>query len=106
MPELKRVILSYKNEIVMESTLESGLRSIFGGGKSGFTSSSVSNTSQKEESGMQKILKLSNLADETMRKADSAIKAGNWKEYGELQEELRQLIQELNRNIIAQGKKQ
>lgn len=105
MPELKRVILSYKNEIVMESTLESGLRSIFGGGKSGINSSSNSTSSSNDDSGMQKILKLGNLADETLRKADSAIKAGNWKEYGELQEELRQVIQELNRNIITQGKK-
>jgi len=102
---LKRVILSYKNEIVMESTLESGLRSIFGGGKSGINSSSNSTSSSNDDSGMQKILKLGNLADETLRKADSAIKAGNWKEYGELQEELRQVIQELNRNIITQGKK-
>lgn len=103
MPELKRVIVSYKNDIVMEPTLDAALRSIFRGVKTDqeYQSTTAPN---RVQSSSDNIRKLGKIADETLKKADTAIKAGNWKEYGEFQEELRQIIQELNRNIQAQDR--
>ncbi|WCL48821.1 UPF0182 family membrane protein [Leptospira sp. GIMC2001] len=105
MPELKRVILAYKNDIVMENTIEAGLRTIFRGIRLDSTSqSSTPSTSTTLESSNEKIRKLGILADEVLRKSETAIKSGDWKSYGEYQEELKQVIQELNRAITASNK--
>lgn len=106
MPELKRVIVAYKNEIVMEPTLEAGLRSIFRGIKTDSSNAGGTVISTREIiTGMDRIRKLGGLADEILRKSDTAIRSGNWKDYGNLQEELRQVVQELNRAIQAEDRK-
>jgi uncharacterized membrane protein (UPF0182 family) len=106
MPELKRVIVAYKNEIVMESSLDSALRSLFRGLKSDITATS-SPTGIETESvlGLERIKKLGSIADETFQKSETALRSGNWKEYGEYQKELKQVIQELNRLITLESQK-
>lgn len=84
MPELKRVILAYGNEIVMEETLDRALRSIF-----------TSFRQNKKESNSVNLQELISIAVEKYNRAEEAIKKGNWKEYGQYQEELKQVLKEL-----------
>ncbi|MCC5816168.1 MAG: UPF0182 family protein [Leptospira sp.] len=106
MPELKRVIVAYKNEIVMEPTLDAALRSLFRGTRSSEKDSDAPPTTKPSLlTGYAKLQKLSNLANELMLKSETAIRAGNWKDYGDYQNELKQVIQELNRGIQSELKK-
>ncbi len=101
MPELKRVIVAYKNDIVMEPTLESALRRLFRGlpYTEGTKKPIESSFPTGSETGLEKASKLGNLATELLQKSDQALRSGNWKEYGEFQNELKQVILELNRTI-------
>jgi uncharacterized protein len=106
MPELKRVIVAYKNEIVMEPTLDAALRSLFRGTRSSEKESDAPPTTKPSSlTGYAKLQKLSNLANELMQKSETAIRSGNWKDYGDYQNELKQVIQELNRGIQSELKK-
>lgn len=87
LPELKRVIVAYGEQIVMEETLEKSLAVIFGGQRSLEESSDRNNNA---------ISPLSRSALETYRKAQKAAQSGNWTEYGRLLKELEGLLQQLN----------
>ncbi len=76
MPELKKVIVSFADKIVMENDLPSALEKLFFGG--GFTSGREDNNT--------KGMNLKSLADRAsfhFSKAEEYMRAGNWKGYGE-----------------------
>ena len=87
LPELKRVIVAYDQEIVMEESLEQALAAIFGEKKS------------QQPTPVTKTEVPSSLAKsalETYRKAQQAAKEGNWADFGRYQQELEKILQQMN----------
>jgi len=88
MPELKKVIVSFADRIVMENDLPSALEKLFFGG--GFTSDS-------DRNGV-KGMSLKALADRAsfhFSKAEEYMHAGNWKGYGEELENLKNILNQM-----------
>jgi uncharacterized membrane protein (UPF0182 family) len=92
LPELRRVIVAYGDEVVMEETLELALQRIFGGRKAPIGTNQAAPAAVKASSG--------NLAKEAMsifERATNLQRQGDWAGYGEelrkLQQVLRQLAQ-------------
>jgi hypothetical protein len=91
MPELRKVIVSFADKVIMEDTLTASLEKLFYGG--GFTASEI------REGGIT----LKELADRAYMhylKAEDSMKAGNWKAYGEELENLRRVLSQMK----SQGK--
>ena len=81
-PELKRVIVAYKNKIAMEETLEEGLAKIFG------TDTTEAEEKEKKEKPIatappQNIQGIISQAIDTYENALRAQREGNWTRYGE-----------------------
>jgi len=86
MPELKKVIVSFADRIVMEQDLPTALEKLFYGG--GFTATEI------KESGIT----LKELADRAYfhyLKAEENMKAGNWKSYGEELDNLKRVLSQM-----------
>ena len=89
LPELKRVIVAFGDQVVMEENLELALQRLFGAKKTAVTAATVVATASKASP--------SALAKEAMsiyEKATTLQRQGNWSGYGE---ELRKLEQILKR---------
>lgn len=86
LPEVKRIIVAYKDNIVMEKTLEDALYKIFGEMFSDISEEEVE-TSSKEN--------LILMAKSVFEKAKSAAQSGKWAQYGEALEELEHLLEQL-----------
>jgi uncharacterized membrane protein (UPF0182 family) len=82
LPELRRVILAYENDVVMEENLELGLQRLFGG--------RVTTVSREREVVDEKpsTEKLARQAMDTYQRLNDMMRQGNWAGYGE---ELRKL---------------
>ncbi len=96
LPELKRVIVAYDKSVVMEKTLDEALARIFGDKTVETTAnpeSTVKGTPQKV-SNPQKA-QLAKVALATYRKAQAAMRQGDWAEYGRQQQELEKTLQKL-----------
>src|SRR5450631_2957612 len=90
LPELKRVIVAFGDEVVMEENLEQALQRLFGGKKTAAAAAGTDNTTGSKASPAQ-------LAKEAMgiyERATNLQRQGNWAGYGE---ELRKLEQVLKR---------
>jgi uncharacterized membrane protein (UPF0182 family) len=86
MPELRKVIVSFADKVIMEDTLSASLEKLFYGG--GFTASDI------KEGGIT----LKELADRAYMhylKAEDNMKAGNWKGYGEELENLKRVLSQM-----------
>jgi len=92
-PEVKRVIVAYGDEIAYETTLTAALNSIFGEGsaKSGSSSSSSSSSSDLSKS------ELIEKAQEAFDNAQAAQKDGNWAKYGEYIDDLEDYLSQLSK---------
>lgn len=90
LPELKRVIVAYDKEIVMMPTLEQSIAAIFGDKEVPLPQPTPSLT-EKDSS-------LIRAAWETYNQGQSALKRGDWLEYGRYQQELAQILRQLNQN--------
>jgi hypothetical protein len=92
LPELQRVIVAYRDEVVMEDTLELALQKLFGGSRSApETSVEKGKTSPVAQTG---------LAAEAMKTYERAIemqRQGNWSGYGEELRKLKQILQQMAR---------
>ena len=87
LPELKRVIVAYGADVVMRETLEQSLNAIFG------------DEPVPAERAYQPEAADSSLAQsalEVYRQAQEALRQGNWTEYGQYQQELENILQQLN----------
>ena len=87
LPELKRVIVAYDEEIVMEESLEQALDTMFGSKK---PQPSAPITKTEVSSNLAKS------ALETYRKGQQAAKEGNWADFGRYQQELEEILQQMN----------
>lgn len=92
-PELKRVIVAYENDIEMETTLERGLATIFG------TAERQPEREPTEPAGVidAQTRQLLRQAQDLYREALNAQTNGNWSEYGEKVEELGNVLNQLQR---------
>ncbi len=97
-PELKRVIVAYENQIAMEETLEKSLNRIFG--------QEVKKTTEEVAAlplpagKPQPAQALGDLAWQYYQKARGALKQENWEAYGQALKDLEQILKQ-----IKEGKK-
>lgn len=90
LPELRRVIVAYENDVVMEENLEQALVALFGGRKVSISPTSASETTQK-----MSIQDLAKEAQQIFDRAKSLQKQGDWAGYGENLKKLEQLLKQM-----------
>ena len=89
LPELRRVIVAYGNDVVMEETLEAAIQRIFSGSLPSMRMTETTVTRQPKE--------LSTRALEQLRKAREAIRKEDWAGYGKYLKELEDTLRELSK---------
>jgi uncharacterized protein len=97
-PELKRVIVAYENQIAMEETLEKSLSRIFGQEIKKAREEMPSQPVPVDKS--QPLQSLGNQAWQHYQKARNALKQENWTAYGQALKDLEQVLIQ-----IKEGKK-
>jgi uncharacterized membrane protein (UPF0182 family) len=96
LPELKRIIVAYGDNVIMAPTLEEALATIFGAGQG---QPALPSTPGVAQPGLAQLLEQANqLYDE----AQAALRAGNWALYGERVAELGRVLEELQAVVVAQ----
>ncbi len=98
LPELKRVIVSYGERVVMESTLGEAFARIFGspaaaGGPPGPATGTTGGTQTGQTSGA--VQSLINQANDLYRQAQEAISRGDWATYGKAVQDLGDVLRRL-----------
>jgi uncharacterized membrane protein (UPF0182 family) len=93
LPELKRVIVAYGNEVVMKEDLKAALAAIFG--ERGLPRGAVSMPGERGEKGSIRELAVSVL--EQYKAAQQYLKAGDWAGYGQALDKMEKMLQELVR---------
>ncbi len=111
LPEVKRVIVAYKDQIAYGSTLSESLTSLFhmenydvdegvttGTGATGGTSKDSGSTSGSVAgtSGSQSLQQLASQASQSYDQAQSALSKGDWEAYGRYQAELKAYLDQMN----------
>ena len=109
-PELKRVVVAYENQIAMEETLEASIAKIFGGAmpeNKGFAGAVPAGAAPATPM-LQAPGGGANLMQEAGAAYDRAMQAqrqGDWAKYGEEIKKLGALLENLNRNTAGAQKK-
>ncbi|HEX5417259.1 MAG TPA: UPF0182 family protein, partial [Chloroflexota bacterium] len=98
-PELKRVVLATQDQLVMGTSLEDSLNLLFGAElPAGTTSAAPTATSSAPATAAQsgQVAQLAKSADDHYKKAQTALKTGDWTTYGKelqsMESDLQQLI--------------
>ena len=89
LPELRRVIVAYDKEVVMRPTLEEALTALFG-------NESAPQVAQPSTP-INADSNLIQQAADAFGKAETAQRQGNWAEYGRYQQQLKKVIQQLQK---------
>ena len=92
LPQLKRVIVAYGDQTVMTETLEKSLNVIFGEGQA----LDFQPTGQPALPLPDSVSPLVKSALETYQQGQAALRQGDWQRYGQAQQELGRLLQQLN----------
>ncbi len=92
-PELKRVIVAYGNNIAMEESLELSLERIFVGSSHAIPVETKTEPTTGAESGSLKML--IQQAGDCYRQAQDALRKGEWAKYGEEMQKLENTLQEM-----------
>jgi uncharacterized membrane protein (UPF0182 family) len=90
LPELRRVIVAYGNDVVMEETLEAAIQRLFSG-----TLPSMRMTEQEAGGGMRQPKELGTRALEQLRKAKEALRKDDWAGYGKHLKSVEETLREL-----------
>lgn len=93
LPEVKRVIVAYKDNIVMEESLEEALNKIFGIIEEPEIPEEPDIDIEITDDNIKEIIKQAN---DLFNKAKEASQKGNWAEYGEYLEKLEDVLNKLN----------
>jgi len=102
LPEMKKVIVYYRNRVVMEDTLEQGLERIFSlSANKPQTPQQPQQPQQPNTGGQEDAAALIARANEAFRMAQEAMRSGNWTEYGARLKDLEDMLNKLN-SIIGQ----
>ncbi|MEM9087660.1 MAG: UPF0182 family protein [Cyanobacteria bacterium P01_F01_bin.53] len=107
LPELKRVIVAFKNTIVMRNTLPEALEAVFGSTPSSAVSgtggspavSKPSNRPSSVAEGSDASADLVQAAIEAYEQGEKALQSGDWAAYGQAQRRLGELLQQLNKPV-------
>jgi uncharacterized membrane protein (UPF0182 family) len=98
-PELKRVVVAYQNEIVMERTLDEALERLFpSGGRATPLRAAAPAAGRKPSSPDQT---LSTRAVEHYRRALEAQRGGDWARYGQELEQLGELLERMEASGVG-----
>ena len=92
LPELRRVIVAYENEVVMEETLEQCLVRLFGGRRATQSPETPQPAPEKKAS----VTDLSKQAMGVFEKAKELQRQGDWAGYGEQLKKLEALLKQLS----------
>jgi uncharacterized membrane protein (UPF0182 family) len=90
LPELRRVIVAYANQIVMEETLDAALATIFG------QSVPLPATTPRDTPISGNTSSLVQQAISTYNQAQEALRQGDWTSYGQYQQRLGEILQQLS----------
>ncbi|HSB55291.1 MAG TPA: UPF0182 family protein, partial [Gemmatimonadales bacterium] len=96
-PELKRVVVAYQNQVVMEETLDRALVTLFGG-EAARSPAAVPADSTAAPAAAAPVRPAESLVEEARRHYDAAIaaqRAGDWSRYGEEIRRLGEVLQRL-----------
>ncbi|MDJ0712784.1 MAG: UPF0182 family protein [Prochloraceae cyanobacterium] len=91
LPELKRVIVAYQNQIVMEKSLDEAIAAIFGSQQQQMPEVQLGDTAVPSE-----VLRLGKEALLTYQKGIEALRRGDWVSYGQYQLQLENILKQLN----------
>jgi uncharacterized protein len=95
LPELRRVIVAYGNQIAMEQTLEQSLSRIFGGRSTPTTASASTPTQEAPADAAAGARQLGQRAWEIWSRAQDALRRGDWATYGAEQKRLEETLRAL-----------
>ncbi len=98
LPEMKKVVLSYKDDIIMADTLKEALEEMFGTAESPSGEESKPSENEKDDSGLTPSSDFTSLvkqAQELYTKAQKALSSGDWTSYGSYMEELGEVLNKL-----------
>jgi hypothetical protein len=91
LPELRRVIVAYENDVVMEENLEQALMALFGGRKATAPPAGAAPTVTQKVS----IQDLAKEAEQVFERAKTLQKQGDWAGYGESLKKLEQILKQM-----------
>ena len=97
-PEVKRVIVVYGDEIAYESNLTAALNSMFGEGSAHESQQGEATTDDQNQGGGDKAMSQSELiqaAQDAFDKAQAAQQSGDWAKYGKYLDELQKYLNKL-----------
>lgn len=95
LPEVKRVILAYRDKIVMEDTLQNALNKLFNLKPQtvpGLPQQAHTNLNQTQQELIKK-------ANDIYNNAINATKNGNWTDFGKYMDELKNILNDLNNSL-------
>src|SRR6266702_2016400 len=92
-PELKRVVVAYQNQVVMEETLEAGLARLFGGAVEPTAAAAAPTGAARPGNG--RAADLARQAVELYQRAVAAQRSGDWARYGEELSQLGEVLRQL-----------
>ena len=94
-PEMKRVVVAYQNQVVMEETLEAGLTRLFGGGGAVEPAAAAAAPSGAAGPRNGAAADLARRAAELYQRAVAAQRSGDWARYGEALSQLGEVLRQL-----------
>jgi uncharacterized membrane protein (UPF0182 family) len=95
MPELKRVIAAFGNEVVMEATLDEALIKLFGHGAPGTADPGKTDTTAANQAGIDNVKDLAQQARQYYDQAHERLREGDWAGYGNNINKLDEVIKRL-----------
>lgn len=104
LPELKRIVVAYKDKIAMEENLETAILAVFKAERGSAEHKQYKQGKEKKQAPSQEKIQTSfkelvNLASDTYDQALDAQKQGNWSLYGEKINDLKQILEEIKRSV-------
>lgn len=95
-PELKRVIVAYEDQVVMSETLEESLRQLFGGDVGGQAAPTTQQGAPVAPTAAATMRDLARQASTHYERALEAQRSGDWATYGDEMRQVGELLQRLN----------
>jgi len=92
LPELRRIIVAYENNVVMDQTLEGALQKVFGG-KAATPASAQAGVTPRPTG----VKELAGEAAKTFERMMQLQRQGDWAGYGEQMKRLERLLKDMNK---------